>query len=387
MIASNFTNIQNHFLLEELEKLQTQDFVSEEQFNQIKKTTVSTKTNSNILIRIAFFFLGSFLISSVLGVFAVFLSALGSQNAIAFWFLIATIASVVVSELLYNKNYFAYGIDDSFILSITLFFCVAIGLFTESVLPVLLVLIVITIFCSIRYVHIPSAFLALFALIGLVGYLVTEKKILPSYYLPILMFLIAIGLFFFQFQLSKKTSNFIYTNTFLTIKIFSLVLGYASLNYYVVRELSSVLLGINLLPNQEIPLAPLFYFATFVLPIFYIFYGLKSKDRHFFWIGLLTLTLGFATIRYYYSILPVEIALLLGGSILFVIVYFSIRKTRNNTVGITFNEDKNLNPMAFDVIKTILINANVHTTMPSNNESPMEFGGGGFSGGGADGSF
>ena len=387
MFASNFTNIQNHFLLEELEKLEAQDFVSEEQFNKIKKKTISTKTNSNILIRIAFFMLGNFLISSILGFCALFLTMLVSQNAIGFCFFLAFVVCVAATEFFYKNNYFAYGFDDSIILSITLFFCVSIGFFTENVSAVLFVLVLISTLCSVRYVHVPSTFFGLFGLIGLVGYLVTEEKILPSYLLPVLMFLLAIGLYFLQHQLSKKTQNFIYTNSFITIKIFSLVLGYAALNYYVVRELSAVLLGMNLLPNEEIPLAPLFYFATFALPIFYIFYGLKSKDRIFFWIGLLSLALGFATIRYYYAILPIEVALLLGGSLLFAVVYFSIRKTRKNTVGITFNEDKNLNPMAFDVIKTILVNANVHTTITTTTESPMEFGGGGFSGGGADGSF
>lgn len=387
MFASNFTNIQNHFLLEELEKLEAQDFVSEEQFNEIKYKTISTKTNSNILIRIAFFLLGNFLISSILGFCALFLTMLVNQKAIAFCFFLAFVVCVAATEFFYNQNYFAYGFDDSIILSITLFFCVSIGFFTENVTAVLFALVLISTLCSVRYVHVPSTFFGLFGLIGLVGYLVTEEKILPSYLLPVLMFLLAIGLYFFQFQLSKRIQNFIYRNSFITIKIFSLVLGYAALNYYVVRELSAVLLGMNLLPNEEIPLAPLFYFATFALPIFFIFYGLKSKDRIFFWIGLLSLALGFATIRYYYAILPIEVALLLGGSLLFAVVYFSIRKTRNNTVGITFNEDKNLNPMAFDVIKTILVNANVHTTITSTTESPMEFGGGGFSGGGADGSF
>jgi hypothetical protein len=85
--------------------------------------------------------------------------------------------------------------------------------------------------------------------------------------------------------------------------------------------------------------------------------------------------------------LPIEYALLLGGSILFAMVYFSIKKVQNNTVGITFKEDKSLNPMAFDLVKAILINANVHSEITTTNESPMEFGGGGFSGGGSSGNF
>ncbi len=387
MLANNFTNIQNHFLLKELEKLENQDFVTQEQFDEIKNNTVSTKTNSNLLIRIGFFFLGNFLISSIVGFFALFLTALESQSAFALCSLLATIGCIIISELLYKKNYFAYGFDDSFLLSITLFSCISTGLFTENVIAVLFVFVLTSSICTIRYVHVPSVFLALIGCVGLVGYLVTEKNILPSYLLPVLLFLIAIGLYFFQLHTSKLKNNFIYTNVLLTIKIFSLILGYASLNYYVVRELSAVLLGMQLLPGQEIPLAPIFYFATFAIPLFYIFFGLKNRDRVFFWIGLISLAIGFSTIRYYYAILPIEVALLLGGSILFAIVYLSIRKIRNNTTGITFNEDKNLNPLAFDAIKLLLINANVNSTISVTNDSTMEFGGGGFSGGGSEGSF
>ena len=387
MLVSNFNNIQNHFLLEEMEKLEAQDFVTKEQFNELKVSTISTKTNSNFLIRIGFFLLGNFLISSVLGFVALFLSVLNDQNVIAICFMLAAIGSIVATEVLYDKNYFAYGFDDSFILSITLFFCVSVGFFTESVIFVLFILVLIASCCAVRYVHVPSILFSLIGLVGLIGYTVTEEKIIPSFYLPVLMFLIAFGLFFLQRQLSQNIKYFIYTNVFLTIKIFSLILGYAALNYFDVRELSAGLLGLELLPNEEIPLAPLFYFATFAIPIVYIFFGLKNKDRIFFWIGCLTFALGFATIRYYHAILPIEVAFILGGSVLFAIVYVSIRKIRNNTSGITFNEDKNLNPMAFDVVKAILINANVNTTTITANESPMEFGGGGFSGGGGGGSF
>ena len=75
------------------------------------------------------------------------------------------------------------------------------------------------------------------------------------------------------------------------------------------------------------------------------------------------------------------------GVLLFGIVYFCIHKLKNKVDGITFKEDKSLNPMAFDVVKAILINANVNVNSPTSEQSPMEFGGGGFSGGGSGGDF
>lgn len=387
MIASNSDKIQNHFLIEEVEKLVVMEIVSKEQLSQIKINNPDTKTNSNILIRIGFFLLGNFLISSIFGVFSLIFAIIDSQTAYGFLSLFAAVACVFVSELIYRKNYFAFGFDDSIILSISLCATIGIGLLSENILAILFFFVLITSFCSARYVHVPSTFFALLGLVGLIGYSIIKEEIIPSEYLPILMFLTAILLYFFQNQISKNSSNFIYKNVFLTIKIFSLILAYASLNYFVVRELSEILLGFHIDRNGEIPLSNFFYFATFAIPLFYIFFGLKQKDRLFLWMGFISLALGFPTIRYYYSILPLEIALILGGIILFVIVYFSIRITREKTTGITFNEDKNLNPMAFEVVKNILVNANTHEIITTTQESPMEFGGGGFSGGGSGGDF
>ena len=129
MLATNFNNIQNHFLIEELEKLERQDFVSKEQLDEIKKTMVSTKTNSNLLVRFAFFLLGNFVISSILGVCGLFLTMIDGQDAFAFAFLLGGIASFIVAEIISKYNFFAYGFDDSFILSITLFLTISVYIY------------------------------------------------------------------------------------------------------------------------------------------------------------------------------------------------------------------------------------------------------------------
>lgn len=387
MLASNFNNIQNHFLIEELEKLEHLDFVSKQQFEEVKKTTVSTKTNSNLLVRFAFFLLGNFVISSVMGVCGLFLTMMEGQDAFAFAFLLAGIASLLVAEVISKKNFFAYGFDDSFILSITLFVTLAVGIATESVNAILITFIACAVFCTIRYVHVASAFFAVFGLIGWIGYSIIEDHILPSYYLPIVVFLIAVGLYFLQHLLNKNVQNFIYGNVFQLVKIMSLFLAYASLNYFVVLEMSELLLNMNLMSTDDLPFSSLFYFATFGIPILYIFVGLKKKDRTFFWMGLLTFAAGYATIRNYYYIVEPEIELMVVGLLLFGIVYFCIHKLQNKADGITFKEDKSINPMTFDVVKAILVNANVNTDTPTSEQSPIEFGGGGFSGGGSGGNF
>ena len=101
------------------------------------------------------------------------------------------------------------------------------------------------------------------------------------------------------------------------------------------------------------------------------------------WISCICFALSIMSIRYYYSFLAPEYALVLAGILLFLIAYFVILKTKNNTKGFTFLPDKNISPMAFEVFKNVLLLNQIKTQTTVKQESTMEFGGGGFSGGGS----
>jgi hypothetical protein len=76
---------------------------------------------------------------------------------------------------------------------------------------------------------------------------------------------------------------------------------------------------------------------------------------------------------------------MMGGIILFAIVYYAINKLENRCIGMSFKEDKSFISMTFDAMKAILINANVEATSTSAEKAPMEFAGSEFSGCGSGG--
>ena len=383
MLTNNFTAIQNHFLLEEMEQLVANGTVSEEQLQMMKQNHPATKTNNNILVRIGFFLLGVFLISSVVGFLSLFVAISGGAEGFALISLLMAVGCVMATEILFSKNYFAYGLDDASVLGIPLFLAITVGIFSEEEHAVLLVLFLGALYGAVRYVNVPATFFAILFMVSFVGFTVVHDKILPSSVLPFVMFGLGLGLFFLQWKLKSKTPFFIYKNIGLTVEILSLLLLYASMNYYVVRELSEELLEITIAKGADVPFALLFWMLTFLMPLAYLFFGVKYKNRIFIWCGLGLLGLAFATFRYYHAVLSIEYACLLGGSILFVLVYISIQKLKDKSSGLTFKEDVQLQPVAFDLVKTILINANANIAVPTKPESPMPFGGGGFSGGGS----
>ena len=73
---------------------------------------------------------------------------------------------------------------------------------------------------------------------------------------------------------------------------------------------------------------------------------------------------------------------------LFVFTYFSIKKIKNNETGITFLPDRFSNSNSQLNLETLVV-ASKFGLKPEikPEESPMDFGGGGFSGGGSSGEF
>lgn len=169
---------------------------------------------------------------------------------------------------------------------------------------------------------------------------------------------------------------------------FCLILVYLSCNYLVVRELSSQLLGVYLEPDQDIPFAFFFYFFTIAIPVLYLVLALKTKDKILLWIGVFCVAFSIFTIRYYHSLLPIEIAITLGGILLFSIASFSIKKLKDKTSGITFELDR-LTQKKDHKSTEALVAVTAFGIKPETKieESPMKFGGGDYSGGGASGSF
>jgi hypothetical protein len=106
------------------------------------------------------------------------------------------------------------------------------------------------------------------------------------------------------------------------------------------------------------------------------------------WIGFLALCFSFFTFRTYHHVLPPEIALTIGGLVVFAFTYFAIKKTKYNETGITFKADRFTNPNAFANLQVLVAASQFGIKHEVKiEESPMEFGGGGFSGGGSGGEF
>jgi hypothetical protein len=394
MTAYDKTLLDNLYIDEEAHRLKQSGFISPEQYKKHTNQILRLKSQNNIFIRIGFFILGCLLYSSICGFISLMLLATNGNQYIYFVYFFALIGFGSKEFMSREMNFFGYGLDDAFILGGILSLLIAVGLtFEQNYNPNLLAVIIAMAIASsaayLRYLNLSLALLACIGIAGSVAYLVFEYLIIGKAILPFVMMLLSgFGYFIAKKTLQNLTYPYYYNGLKLA-KGFCLVVFYIAGNYYVVRELNASLSeeyygGLS----PEIPFALLFWAFTFVIPVVYLVFSLRNKDRTMLWIGFLALCFSFFTFRTYHHVLPPEAALTIGGLVLFAFTYFSIKKTKLKETGITFKADRFTNPNAFANLQVLVAASQFGIkTEVKVEESPMKFGDGGFSGGGSGGEF
>ncbi len=384
MIAYNKTLLENTFLVEEAIDLKKSGFIQESKLNTVKQKLETLKTNRNILVRIGFYLLGSFLFSSILGFFSMFTLMNSSTNYHIVGF-VYFIIGIIILEVICRQNYFRHGLDDSFIIGSQLTFYISIYFLTYSTIALYFSMIMIGFVFALRYVNTISFLVSLIGIVVLIGDFLINHTYISSA-LPFVLLIIAIGFYFLHKKIKDIKPLYLYQNVMEWFFSFSLLLGYASINYFVVRTLSEDLLHADY-TKSDVPFGWIFNILMFLLPIGYVYYALQTKNRTMLYIGGLTFTLSIATFRYYHSIMPAELALILAGSLMFGAVYFIIQKIKTKATGITFIPDRTSNPAMLSTMEALIINSQDMNHAAPTQQSDMPFGGGGFSGGGAGGEY
>lgn len=391
MIVHDKSSLENLSLVEEANSLQSAGFISKEQKDLIKKELPAFRRQSNLLVRLGFFLLGAFFYLSICGVIAL-LGLTGSNSERTFFNICCYIFAAVGfagAEILANQKYYGHGLDDAFILGAILNIGFAIAITTEGYELNIAFFVAVTSFLMYRrYLHLPSLLVFCFAASAVLFYGMFEFGLIGQTILPFVVMLVSALFYFVTKRIINNLKKSYFYSGLLLANSFCLILFYLSCNYLVVRELSLELLGNEVRAGSDIPFAFFFYAFTFIVPVVYLVQALKTKDRIMLWISFLAIAFSIFTIRFYYSVLPIEIALTLGGLVLFAITYFSIKKIKDNEIGLTFKPDRINNSNAILNAETLIV-ASAFGLKPEvkAENSPMDFGGGGFSGGGSEGSF
>lgn len=162
-------------------------------------------------------------------------------------------------------------------------------------------------------------------------------------------------------------------------KVVACMMMYVSVNLYVIRSLAYELMSV-----ESIPLQPLFLTLTILTPLVFIVLGIKQKHKYMLYSGLFLLLPTVATVRYYYSVMPVELACMIGGLVLILVCYFAIRYLQQTEKPYTFEPDTDDD--FSDAEALILLQQFGKIETPASS-TETQMGGGSFGGGGSGGGF
>ena len=202
--------------------------------------------------------------------------------------------------------------------------------------------------------------------------------------LPFLMMATASGALALYRTLARRVAGTpladYYAACFLTLKVLALTVFYLGGNYLVVREGNAALHSLS--TSVQVPFAPVFYVLTAGIPLLYIVLGLRRADRPTLLVGLLMLVFSLYTLRHYRSLLPPEVAAVVGGVILTLLAGALLRALRPALFGFTSLPDDE--PRYFN-LENLIQTQTAHA--PAAPVGGFEFGGGQSGGGGATGQF
>jgi len=385
--AYNTQWVYNLAVIKEMKRWTKHNFITTEQFTKIGEEYKTPLYHPNLIIRILLFVATLFALSGISGILGLMFAQTGETVIYSGCLLYGIGSFVMLEKMFIANNHFKSGVTEAILYHACAFVIGGVWGLTgfNSTQLLLFTCLVVFSFAAFRYLDLITTVAAIGSLAGILLYNCFE---IGGIFKPVISFVFIFSfsaIYFLVRRLQTKVSVRIWGNNFLVLEIICLLLIYASGNYLVVRELSVNLMDLVLDEGKNIPFAFLFYLLTVAVPIGYLYFGIKNKDKTLIRVSLILLAFTVFTFKYYYSLGHTEITLMLAGSILIILAIVLMRylKTmRNGFTGEDILSSKwaNLNVEAFVIAQT----------MGGNQTEALRTtagGGGSFGGGGSSDSF
>ena len=377
--AYNETWVENIGNQEIIKHWHGQKILSDEQFDQAQTAFPVGFHRSNIFVKIGLFLFTNIVGSASFGFLSLFLAGLLSES------MGLGIISLIYAGILFyfleffikKNNFYRSGADNALLyamLGALYMFSLSVTNFDLPVWVYCLIGLVILFPALLRYAD-PLVAIGIYFTWITLWFIVVTKFPIGKLIIPFVTMLVSAASYFLIQLWRKKENTSYYTDCQNIIEVLALATFYLGGNYLVVREGNAML---NDLTNStQIAFALLFYFFTAAIPVFYIVRGLQKHDRKFLIVGILAFAFSIVTYRQYFSVLPLEWALTIGGAILALLSILTIRALKTPKLGLTYAPS---GTNKFQNLEAFIVNQAIH--QPSQSEN-MQFGEGNFGGGGS----
>ena len=381
---------ESDFIQRTAQKWLKQGFLTKVQFTEIEKMYPVNYYDSNVFLKIGLFIFTILAAGFSIGIMSIFFVDIYNSNLnvvmVIESLMIGSVFFFLLENLIKNRQLYHSGVDNALIYMALGAFCTTIYFLFEksnpSTLLFLILFLPLFVATTIRYAESVVCTLTYFLIVGIFVMIALESfwgKIL----LPFILMIVSTGMYFLVKKLSSR-KDYLYYETCLTIfKTLSLITFYLGGNYLIVREGNALINNLYLSTSPQVAFAPMFYFFTTIIPIAYLFFGFRYCDRLILILGLITLGFSIFTYRFYFSIIPIEIALTLGGILLITLSAGLIHYLKTAKHGFTYQPDDDFE--GFN-LEAMLMSQIIQSKIPHQGDT-FKFGGGDSIGGGAGGKY
>ncbi|MDD4967931.1 MAG: hypothetical protein PHT07_00730 [Paludibacter sp.] len=382
-ISYNLDELENHQLLSEAKTLHKSKMINEVQYNKIREEVKSSLYTPSVFMKILLFILSFIGLSTVLAPVNLVFGNIGEIGFRIISVLTGLLLIWVTEKVLIDdKNHYKSGVTEALIYTGFAFLTFGILGFGDNIeLSYLIVALLITVIITVRYLDLLALVAGFMLFISILYRTIHFFGGITESLMPFIFMIIFLLVFVTCMRIENSLKSFVFTNHLIIAKTLALVIIYGSVNYFVVREISVLLMGLVLRNGKDIPFAIIFYILTALMPILYIYYGIFKRSLLFLRVGLLVFALSVVTFKYYFSLGMPVITFTVSGIILITISLWMmnyLKIIRNGYTSENLINDKWLS----EDINAIIISQTMGGNKLIENKNGT-FGGGHSGGGGA----
>jgi hypothetical protein len=336
------------------------------QYEVVKTAFPVSFKQGNVFQRIGLFLFTAMGCLAAMGFLGMILSLDSSVRFGIFLIIFSVLFIFLTEKAIENRHWYRFGSDNALCYAAALSLMIGLVLFIDvqhELAICLICLPVLTIF-AVRYGDPILAIAAFYVLL----YLVLDLNQSAQTNASIIGFTLAVTSFA-VYLLVKKADWFYWEDCFTFLEIASLVALYGSLNYIVIDELQ----------RYDAPNSLVFAITTAILPLIYLYFGIKNRDRILWILGGLAVAASIMTYRHYFSVMPIEWACTLAGLALLGVAFGLMKYLKTPRNGIVYAPKRSKTSL----VETLIMNQIAQQSVADAPQQDERFGGGKFDGGGA----
>jgi uncharacterized membrane protein YgcG len=389
LIAYNIPELEKKMVLLEAKNLFKSNVLNEEQWTEIQKEFATKFYTPTVVMKVLLFMVTLIGMFTIMGPIGLIVGDIGEFGYQLLSFLLG-ISFLFFTEKIWIKEKFHYksGVTEAGIYAGLSFIAFGLlGFKSHGLLIYPLVGFLLAAFAAIRYLNLTALLLTIGFFVWILFQILSDIGGVVQVGMPFI-FMISFGLIYWSSKkVQARFAKVFLNNQFIIIQTCSLVLFYIAGNYFVVRELSVRMLDLTLSGHQDIPFAFVFYGLTVLVPLAYIYWGIKQKSILFIRVALLTIALSVLTLKYYFSLGMPIVTITVSGAILVILALLFLNYLKQVHNGYTREKllkDKWSSPDIMAVVASQTLGGN---QMNGSVSEDIHFGGGNFGGGGAGGNW